>query len=117
MHYNQIEYFLAIVKHGGFSKAADAIFISQSSLSKQIKALEEELGTELFNRRVAGNKLTESGELFLRYAVQVTRQHNDLMEALGALQSRIKATIKLGVLPIMSLDEYHFTADIADFQS
>lgn len=117
MHYNQVEYFLAIVTYGGFSRAADAIFISQSSLSKQIKALEEELGTELFNRRIPGNKLTESGEIFLRYAQKVIEQHIELMEALGGLSSKSIARIKLAALPIMSLAGYHFTSTIADFQS
>ena len=44
----QVKDFLAILEFGGFSAAADEMYISQSSLSKQIKALEAEIGLELF---------------------------------------------------------------------
>lgn len=116
MHYNQIEYFLAIVDNGGFSRAAEAIFISQSSLSKQIKSLEEELGTELFNRKTPGCRLTESGEIFLKYANAVKQQHIELMEVLDTTTKTMR-NIKLGALPIMSVGTYDFTSTIADFQA
>lgn len=116
LHYNQIEYFLAIVSNGGFSRAAEAIFISQSSLSKQIKSLEEELGTELFNRKAQGCKLTDSGEIFLKYATAVKQQHLELMETLGASNKHVR-NIKLGALPIMTIGTYNFTSLIADFQA
>ena len=116
LHYNQIEYFLAIVSNGGFSRAAEAIFISQSSLSKQIKSLEEELGTELFNRKTPGCKLTDSGEIFLKYANAVKQQHPELMETLGAANRQAR-NIKLGALPIMTIGTYSFTEFITDFQA
>lgn len=50
MNFDQLKYFLTIVKTGSFSEAADEMFISQSSMSKQIKALEHELGIDLFKR-------------------------------------------------------------------
>ena len=56
VNFNQLKYFVAIVKHGSFWSAALEEYISQSSLSKQIKALETELGVTLFNR--SGNKIT-----------------------------------------------------------
>ena len=116
LHYNQIEYFLAIVNNGGFSRAAEAIFISQSALSKQIKSLEEELGTELFNRKTPGCKLTDSGEIFLKYATAVRQQHIELIETLGTA-AKNTLNIKLGALPIMSVGTYEFTSIIADFQA
>lgn len=117
MHYNQVEYFLAIVNAGGFSRAAETIFVSQSSLSKQIKALEEELGTELFNRKVPGCKLTESGEIFLKYATVVRKQHLELLESIASSNNKYLYRIKLGSLPILSLKSYGFTSLIADFQA
>lgn len=50
MDMNQVRYFLAIVKTKSFSEAAYELFISQSSISKQIKSLENELGVVLFER-------------------------------------------------------------------
>ena len=69
MNFNQLKYFVAIVEQGSFWAAALEEYISQSSLSKQIKALENELGVVLFKR--SGNKitLTEAGQCFYEYAL------------------------------------------------
>ncbi len=58
MTLSQIMYFLAVVKHKTFTQASDELYISQSSLSKQIKALELELGHTLFIREAKENSLT-----------------------------------------------------------
>lgn len=115
MNYNQIEYFLAIVNCGTFSRAAESLFLSQSSLSKQIKALEEELSRKLFDRKGNTCKLTETGTIFLKYALVIKQQHTELLESIGNYNSNW-FTIKLGSLPILSLPSYGFTTKIADFQ-
>lgn len=71
MNFNQLKYFVAIVEQGSFWAAALEEYISQSSLSKQIKTLENELGVVLFNR--SGNKitLTEAGQCFYEYALKL----------------------------------------------
>ena len=115
MNYNQIEYFLAIVNCGNFSRAAENLFLSQSSLSKQIKALEDELCTKLFDRRGNICKLTETGNIFFKYALVIKQEHTELLESIGTYNSNW-FTIKLGSLPILSLPSYGFTATIADFQ-
>ena len=68
MEIRQVEYFLSIVKTGSFSEAADEHFISQSSLSKNIIALEKELGVSLFDRSKRKVFLTDAGEVFLEHA-------------------------------------------------
>ncbi len=54
MNTQQIEYFLEVVRQGSFTKAAQILYTSQPSLSRQITKLEEELGTSLFNRSRSG---------------------------------------------------------------
>ncbi len=115
MNYNQIEYFLAIVNCGNFSRAAEKMFLSQSSLSKQIKALEEELCTELFNRKGNICRLTEAGNIFLKYSLAAKQNHTEMLESIGTYNSSF-FIIRLGSLPILSLPGYGFTALIADFQ-
>ena len=68
MELKQIRYFLAIVEVGSFSVAADELYISQSSLSKQISALEKELGVRLFDRSKRQIALTAAGEACLKHA-------------------------------------------------
>jgi DNA-binding transcriptional LysR family regulator len=64
----QIDYFLAVAKDCSFVKAAERLYISQPSISRQISSLEKELGVSLFNRqRNSGTKLTAAGELFYAF--------------------------------------------------
>ncbi|WP_017936451.1 LysR family transcriptional regulator [Nocardioides sp. Iso805N] len=59
-----VEYFVAVVDHGGVTKAANALFIAQPSLSQAIKSLERELGADLFDRSGRRLELTEAGRAF-----------------------------------------------------
>ena len=64
MELRQLEYFVAVARHSNITRAADALFITQPSLSVQLHALERELGTTLLERRTRGVRLTEAGERF-----------------------------------------------------
>lgn len=116
MDSNQVTYFLKIVSCGNFSRAAEKLFISQSSLSKRIKALEEELNTELFNRRGNSCSLTESGAIFLKYAQILQQNQMELQNELNIAQS-CNIKIRLGSIPIVALPSYGIIATIAEFQS
>lgn len=116
MDFKQLEYFISIVNAGGFSRAAENLYMSQPSLSKHIKALEVELGIDLFNRKAKGCYLTEAGELFLSFARQVRKEQNDFINALGVCTESTGFIIKLGALPIVSLPTYKISSIISDFQ-
>jgi DNA-binding transcriptional LysR family regulator len=63
----QLEYFVAVARHGQFTRAADALWVTQSALSQQVARLEAELGVALFRRTPHGAELTPAGEdLFAR---------------------------------------------------
>lgn len=68
-----MEYFVAVVDHGGITKAAHALFIAQPSLSQAIKSLEREIGTELFDRSGRTLALTDAGRVFEVAARRVVR--------------------------------------------
>lgn len=91
-----IDDFLALAKYKQFSLAAESIFISQSALSKHIKALESELGKVLFLRSSTKATLTEAGKLYLNYALTVRKLTNDLrytLEKSGISQDIIHLSI------------------------
>lgn len=69
-----LSYFLAVVDHGGFSKAAEVIHVSQPSLSQAIKQLERDLGVSLFHRVGRGAELSEPGRHLVGPARQVLRE-------------------------------------------
>ena len=72
MTLQQIRYFIAVAQNLSFSKAAQQHYVSQTAVSQQIKLLEEELETELFQRTRHSVALTSAGQVFYEYAVRIT---------------------------------------------
>lgn len=118
MNINQIQYFLAIVKTKSFSEAAYELFISQSSISKQIKALEEELDISLFNRGSGQRTLTPAGKIFYSYAKAAYEQHKEMLTEIDRLKNNLSTTIRLGNLPVAPMYlNFNIGADLALFQN
>ena len=63
-----METLLAVVEHQNFTRAAEALYVTQPAVSHQIKQLEEEIGAPLFVRNKSGLKLTPQGEIVVKYA-------------------------------------------------
>lgn len=74
MTFNQLLYLTEVAKHGSINKAAQANYISQSTISTAIKDLEEEFGIVIFKRSGKGVETTEEGQEFLSYAVSLIEQ-------------------------------------------
>jgi len=73
MDVRQVSYFLAVVEHGGFGRAASALDVAQPTLSQAVRALERELGAHLFHRVSRGVVLSPAGRAFLGPARQLLR--------------------------------------------
>jgi DNA-binding transcriptional LysR family regulator len=71
LNLREIDYFVACVQNDSFSKAAEALFTTQSSVSKVIKAMEEEMGVQLFERQAKGICPTAEAEEMYIYAQAV----------------------------------------------
>ena len=83
MNFTRIEYFLAAAEYLNFTKAANVLYISQPSLSKQIALLEDELGAMLFDRKPRALQLTPAGKLLY---VEFKR----LMQDIDAITEKVK---------------------------
>lgn len=68
MSLSQLEYFVAVAEKGNVGRAADRVRVAQPALSRQIRALESELGTPLFERTPRGMTLLPAGAKFLAHA-------------------------------------------------
>jgi len=88
MTLQQIRYVISIAETGSLGRAAEALYVSQPSLSSAVKELEKELGFPLFHRTSKGVVLTAEGLRFLPYARQVEAQYLNLMEAFGKMEKR-----------------------------
>jgi DNA-binding transcriptional LysR family regulator len=113
MELKQVEYFLAVAEMRGFSAAADYLYISQSALSKQIMALEKELGVNLFDRSKRIITLTEAGETFRKHAHRL----NDEYKAVIASLKEYKSAASLSIVAIPVIAQYGITSYIAQFQT
>ena len=71
MNLTQLNYFREVVEKGSFTGAANALFISQSTLSKSIRALEDEYKVILINRGAKEFDVTEEGKILYEYAVRI----------------------------------------------
>ena len=93
----QIDYFLAVVRENSFTRAAKALYISQSSLSQYIRSLEEQIGLPLFSRSKNGPiKLTEAGELYYASAIQIETIRNALNLQIETLKKKSRSSITWG---------------------
>lgn len=105
MDTRQLHTLLAIAQHGSFAKAAEAVHITPSAVSQQIQALEQELGTILFERRSRPPALTPQGGQVIEMAQDILRRVAEVRTALsgdqvtGALLLGSVRTSALGVLP------------------
>ena len=98
----QLRYFEALARHGHFGHAADACAISQPALSVQIKALEESLGTVLFERGPRMVRLTSFGESFAGRVRQILRSIDELGEMARAADGGLIGRLRIGVIPTIA---------------
>ncbi|MFI3328222.1 MAG: hydrogen peroxide-inducible genes activator [Rikenellaceae bacterium] len=98
----QLEYLLAVANCGSFSAAAEQCFVTQPSLSMQIKSLEEELGVVLLDRSRKPVIATEAGEVVIREAKQTMMAYNGIKESISELKGETTGKLRLGVIPTIS---------------
>lgn len=96
MDLGQIEAFVQVAQHRSFSKAAEALFLTQPSVTARIQALERDLGEALFERNGRGVRLTEMGTSFLPYARRALKALQDGRDALDGMRNLDIGTLKLG---------------------
>lgn len=91
-----------LAEFGNFSLAAEACFVSQSSFSRNIRNIEESLGTELFIRKKNGVVLTPEGKIFLKHARELLKQYEEMRAKLNSAGKREK-TYHIGLLNVSNI--------------
>ncbi len=98
----QLEYLLAVSNCGSFSAASELCFVTQPSLSMQIKNLEEELGVILLDRSKKPVIPTDAGEIVIKNAREAIKAYNYIKESVAELKGEIAGHLRLGVIPTIA---------------
>lgn len=99
MQFQQLLYFVAVAETRHFTRAAEEVHVSQPSLSQQIRALEKELGAELFSRARGNIALTDAGEALLPLARRILADADTARIEVQELAQLRRGRIRLGATP------------------
>jgi LysR family hydrogen peroxide-inducible transcriptional activator len=101
MNLSDLRYFVAVADHRHFGRAAEACFVSQPTLSTQIKKLERELGVELFERHPRQVLLTAAGEQVLQHARRAVGEADAIREVARQTRDPETGSLRFGLFPTL----------------
>lgn len=96
-HTRRLRYFVAVAEELNFSRAAERLFVAQQALSKQVRELENDLGTTLLRRTTRSAELTPAGTVFLTAARATLAAFDDGVQAARAAPESAGGTLKVGL--------------------
>jgi len=99
MTITQLKYVLAVAEHKNFTVASEHCFVTQPTLSMQIQKLEEELNTQIFNRKKKPIQLTEIGKKIIEQAKIIVDESNRITDIVDQQKGFIGGDFKLGIIP------------------
>jgi DNA-binding transcriptional LysR family regulator len=113
MELRQLVYFDAVVRHGGFGRAAAALHVAQPAVSVQIRKLETELGATLLTRTTRRVRLTQAGELLLERTRRVLAELDAARTELAGLAGAVIGRVRIGA--IQAVDPFDLSGALAAF--
>lgn len=113
MDFKQIETFVNVARYKSFSRAAEALFLTQPTVSSHISSLEKELGATLIDRRGKESRLTKQGRAFYNYAITLINTRDRALVAMGVFGSEIRGWLDIKTSSIPG--QYLVPKLVADF--
>lgn len=99
MELRQFLAFKEVIERGGFTRAANHLHLTQSAVSQQVKALEDELGTTLLHRACRQVRLTDAGQVFLTHVRQILAQVEDAQADVAEVVEGVKGNCRVACIP------------------
>jgi DNA-binding transcriptional LysR family regulator len=103
VHASILKYFIEVARSGSIRKASDELHVATSALSRQIRKLEDELGTALFERFSDGLRLTAAGKVVLKHAKETMHQYEIMKSDLGDLQGKRTGRVNIACLDSLTV--------------
>ncbi|MBL4672511.1 MAG: LysR family transcriptional regulator [Arenicella sp.] len=97
MDISALQAFIAVARHESFSKASEQLFVTQPAISKRVASLEDDLGTQLFNRIARQISLTEAGKQLLPKAQDIVHQAEDMQRYASNLNQEISGNLSVAI--------------------
>lgn len=113
MEFNQLESFINVVEYKSFSQAAKNMYLTQPTISNNIKNLEKELQTKLIDRKSKSMTLTDSGKIFYKYAIELINLRDQSIFTIMEQSNTMKGEIKINSSSIP--EQYILPYIIKDF--
>lgn len=101
MDIRHLQYFMEVARLQSFTKAAESLYITQPTISKTIRNIEDELGVTLFDRSNKRIELTDAGRIIYEQAQPIVKSFQSLSAELGDLKNLQKGHIRLGLPPMV----------------
>ena len=98
----QLRYYVAAAEAGSISVASKHLYISQSSISKAVQELEQELGFKLLNRTAHGMSMTTEGQQFLKHAKKIIAEVANSRDIFTSRRRALKGELRIGVTPMVA---------------
>lgn len=102
MEFRTLRAFVEVVRQSGFSQAAKVVFATQSTVSKAVRQLEDEIGVPLLNRIGHRSTLTAAGEVVYRRGLRLLAERDDLLAEINEIRGLQRGTLRLGLPPVGS---------------
>lgn len=115
MELRHLRYFSAVAEEAHFRRAAEALHVSQPTLSLQVQELEKELGVALFDRIGRRVRLTQAGQVFRDYARRALAVLDEGKAALGEIDGMLRGSLSVGV--VQTVNAYLIPSVIARFST
>ncbi|WEG14759.1 LysR family transcriptional regulator [Pullulanibacillus sp. KACC 23026] len=101
MDIRHLIYFLEVAHRESFTKAANHLFVTQPTISKMVKNLEDEFGVELFDRTGKRVQLTDAGHIILKHAEKIIHSFQNMTHALDDLRDLKTGSVRIGLPPMI----------------
>lgn len=115
MNLTPLKYYVSVVEHNSFTKAANSLYVSQSAVSKAVKSLEDEWGVMLLQRQGKEVMMTDAGKQVYLYAKDIFSHINAKTDELKRLLAESQPTVKLALPPSVGI--IYFSKSLLAFQN